>query len=592
MNWERLLIKFHKWRLKHISTKRFIMILSVIIGFVVGVVAVVIKHSVRFVEYMLTHGFTHDYENYLYFVYPAIGLFLTFIFIKYIVRDHVGHGIPSVLYAISKTKGRIKRHNLFSSIISSSLTVGFGGSVGLEGPTVATGAAFGANIGRFFHLNYKQLILLLGAASAAAMSAIFKAPITAIVFAMEVIMIDLTSASLVPLILASITAALTSMAFLGFDVLYKFEVTTKFNLNQIPYIIGLGILTGLLSFYFTKVYIFINTSFEKIKSLWTRFILGGIILGLLIFFFPSLFGEGYDAINNALHGGFDHLYNNSVFYEMRNNIYIIIALFVLVLLFKVVATSVTFGGGGVGGIFAPSLFLGSNLGLFYAFILQYAGIGSLPASSYAFIGMAGLIAANLHAPLTGIFLIAEITGGYQLFIPLMIVSVVSYLTVRIFVNNSVYTYQLEKRGELMTHSSDKNILKMMDLSHLIEKNFIPIKLKNTLGDLIKVIAESKRNIFPVVDEDGKFLGIVTMDDLRQVMFKTELYDKITVSDLMIVPELIVDINTDNMHEVADKFHSSGQYNIPVVNKGKYLGFISKANVFSSYRRKLKHFSED
>jgi CIC family chloride channel protein len=382
------------------------------------------------------------------------------------------------------------------------------------------------------------------------------------------------------------------MAFLGFDVLYKFEVTTKFNLNQIPYIIGLGIIAGLLSVYFTKIYIAINTFFDNMKSVWLRLLTGGIILGILMFFFPSLFGEGYEAINNALHGGFDHLYVNSIFYNMHNNIYVIILLFILVILFKVVATSVTFGAGGVGGIFAPSLFLGSNLGIFYAFMLKYAGVGNIPASSYAFIGMAGLIAANLHAPLTGIFLIAEITGGYQLFLPLMIVSVVSFLTVKIFVHNSVYTYQLEKRGELMTHSPDKNILKMMDITNMIEKNFIPVKLDYTLGDLVKVIAQSKRNIFPVIDNDDKFLGVVIMDDVRHVMFKPELYNTIKVSDLMFVPELTVDINNDNMQDIAEKFHVSGQYNIPVLNNGKYVGFISRANVFSTYRRKLKYFSED
>ncbi len=591
-NFEHILKKFHKWRLKHLSQTQFIYILSVLIGFSAGIIAVVIKKMVHFVHNVLTNGFPKDIENYLYFIYPTVGILLAILFIKYIIRGKVEHGIPSVLYAISETKGKIKSHNLFSSIITSVLTVGFGGSVGLEGPTVATGAAVGSNLGQLFHFNYKQIILLLGAASAGAMAAIFKAPITAIVFAMEVIMIDLTSASLVPIILTSVTASLTSMAFLGFDVLYKFKVTEDFNIQQVPYIVVLGIFAGLLSVYFTRMYMFINNRFEATTNIWKRLVIGGLILGVLIFFFPSLFGEGYESINNALKGSFDHLYNNSIFFDYRHNIYVIFALFFVVLIFKVIATATTFGAGGVGGIFAPSLFLGSNLGLFYAFVVKYLHLGNISVSNFAFIGMAGVIAGNLHAPLTAIFLIAEITGGYQLFIPLMIVSVISYLTVKIFQPNSVYTIQLAKRGELMTHHQDKNILKMMDIKPLIETNFTKIKIDYTLGDLVKVIPDAVRNVFPVVDDNDTFLGVVIMDDVRHIMFKPELYNKVMVKDIMFTPSAFADINKDNMQDVAEKFHKSSNYNMPVLQGDKYLGFISKANVFSSYRRKLKYFSED
>jgi len=584
--------RFHKWRLKNITEKQFIAILSIIIGFSAGIVAVLIKKSVHFVSDFLSHGFAKNYENYLFFIYPTIGIFIALLFIKYVIRQPVGHGIPSVLHAISKTKGKIKSHNLFSSIFTSAFTVGFGGSVGLEGPTVATGAAIGSNIGQLFHLSYKQIILLLGAASAGAMSAIFKAPITAIVFAMEVIMIDLTATSIVPVMLASLTASLTSMAFLGFDVLYKFDVSDKFNMQQLPYIVVLGIFAGLLSVYFTRMYMYINGAFDKINNLWKRLIIGGLILGIIIFFFPSLYGEGYEAINGSLKGGFNHLYDHSIFFDYRHNIYVIIGLFIAVLIFKVIATSVTFGAGGVGGIFAPSLFLGSNLGVFYAFMVRYLHLGNISITNYALIGMGGVIAANLHAPLTAIFLIAEITGGYQLFIPLMVISVIAYSTVKIFQPNSVYTIQLAKRGDLMTHHHDKNILKMMSVEKLIEKNFKIAKVDYTLGDLVKVISESQRNIFPVVDKDNIFLGIVIMDDVRNIMFKPELYDKIKVKDIMFVPHEFVDIDKDDMQDVAEKFQHSNIYNMPVLRDHKYLGFISRANVFSSYRRKLKHFSED
>ena len=567
------------------------MMLSVVVGFAVGLVAVIIKYSVHFIQNLLTYGFVKEYENFLYFFYPTIGILLAILFIKYIIRGHVNHGIPSVLYAISTTRGKVKRHNMFSSIITSAFTVGFGGSVGLEGPTVATGAAVGSNIGQLFHLSYKQIILILGAASAGAMAAIFKAPITAVVFAIEVIMIDLTVTSIIPLILASLSATLTSFMFLGVDVLYKFELKDNFVFTDIPYFIVLGILAGFLAVYFTRTYMSVNKYFERINNIWIRLGIGGLLLGVLIFLFPSLYGEGFEAINMALSGNYEHLYNHSIFFEYKDNFYVIIALFVITLLFKVIATATTFGAGGVGGIFAPSLFLGSNLGLFFAVFVNQFNLGKLSVSNFAFVGMAGMIAANLHAPLTAIFLIAEITGGYELFMPLMIVSIVAFLTVKLFQTNSVYTIQLAARGELMTHHQDKNILKMMSIDKLVEKNFIPVNMENSLGDLVKVISVSSRNIFPVIDDDKHFMGVVLLDDIRTIMFKPELYDNTFVRDFMISTDTKVDVH-DSMHDVADKFHKTGMYNLPVLEAGKYIGFVSRANVFSTYRRKLKYFSED
>ncbi len=591
MQRQTLLGKFIIWRVKHIGDRQFIIFLSIIIGLAGGLSAVIIKNSVHFIQLLLTQGFIKEYQNYLYFTYPAIGIFIAVIFIKYINRQHVGHGIPSVLYAISKNNGIIKRHNMFSSIITSALTVGFGGSVGLEGPTVATGAAVGSNVGRLLHLNNKQIILLLGCASAGAMAAIFKAPIAAIVFALEVIMLDLTMASLVPLLIASATATLTSYALLGQNVLYSFELKEEFIMSEIPVYILFGVLAGFVSVYYTRIYMFIIEAFDRIKKWYKRLLIGGLVLGVLIFLFPSLYGEGYETINSCLHGNYEHLFNNSLFYAYNDKIIAIIILFLAIVIFKVIATAVTFGSGGVGGIFAPTLFMGANTGLLFATIFNRFNIKAISESNFALVGMAGLIAGVLHAPLTAIFLIAEITNGYALFMPLIITATISYATVRLFESNSVYTIQLAKRGELITHHKDKAVLSMMKVDKLIETDFKTIEPDATLRELVDVISKSARNIYPVVAQDGILLGIVLLDHIRHIIFKPEMYDSTFARDLMIMPAVSVDAE-ESMEDVAKKFQSSGNFNLPVLKDGKYLGFISRANVFSSYRRRLKQFSED
>lgn len=584
---KRLLI----WRVKKIDDRKFMIFLSVLVGIVVGFAAVIIKNSVYFIQSLLVNDFALQYHNYMYFAYPAIGIFLVYIFTKHILKRPVGHGIPTTLYAISKNHGKIKQHNMFSSIITSALTVGFGGSVGLEGPTVATGAAWGSNIGRFFHLNYRQILLLLACAGAGAMSAIFKAPIAAIVFVLEVIMLDLTISSLLPLLFASVTAAITSYLFLGMDVLYPIEITEKFNISFIPYYIMLGIFAGLVSAYFTKTYKYLQDWFDKQKNSFYKWIIGVSSLGLLIFFFPSLYGEGYEAINGCLHGTSEHLFNNSIFYNLQNNMLWVFAIFILVIIFKAVATSVTFGAGGVGGIFAPTLFIGANTGLLFAQVFSYFGFKTLPFTNFALVGMVGLIAGVLHAPLTAIFLIAEITGGYSLIIPLMVGASVSFATARLFDKYSVYTYQLARRGELFTHDKDKVVLSILKVSKLIETDFLTICEEATLGDLVKVIAKSTRNIVPVVDNENTLLGIVFINDIREIMFNREMYDSVFVNELMYMPTPLVSPD-ESMEDVAKKFKMSNNYNLPVVDNGKYLGFVSRANVFSAYRNLLKKFSED
>jgi CIC family chloride channel protein len=582
--------RISRWRVRYIQQRQFLLILSALVGLAVGFAAVIIKNLVHFIKEALTVGLAGNFQTYLYFVFPAAGILLTILFIRYINRRPVRHGIPSVLFAISKNRGIIRRHNLYSSIITSALTVGFGGSVGLEGPTVATGAAIGSNIGKTLRLSYKEIVLLLACASAGAMSAIFKAPIAAIVFALEVIMLDLTVWSMIPLLIASATAALTSYFFQGQNVLYSFDLKDPFQLNEIHYFVLLGIFTGFISVYFTRVYNYISGRFEKVNNPYKKLLIAGGMLGLIIFLLPSLYGEGYEEINQGLRGNVSYLFEDTIYQSLVVNNWLVLLFLLIIILFKSVATTLTFAAGGIGGIFAPSLFTGVNAGLFFAILANQLG-ADISLSNFALVGMAGLIAGVIHAPLTAIFLIAELTGGHELFMPLMIASTISYATVRIFEKNSVYTLQLAQRGELMTHDKDKNILLMMNVSELIEKNFNKIRPDHSLGDLVKTIKKSKRNIFPVVDEEGYFRGIVKLDDIRHIMFETDLYDKTFVRDLAFDPQYTININ-EPMETVAQKFHDSGRYNIAVLRDGKYLGFVSRAKVFSSYRERLKQFSDE
>jgi len=577
-------------RMKYFSGQRFLYLVAGIVGLLVGLAAVVIKNLVHFIQGALARGIEGDYRTYLIFILPIVGIALAVFFIKYINRKPVRHGIPGVLFAISRNNAIMRAHNLYSSVISSALTVGFGGSVGLEGPTVATGAAIGSNFGRVFNLNYKEVTLLLSCASAGAMSAIFKAPIAGIVFAMEVIMLDLTMWAMIPLLIASATAALTSYMFLGQNVLYTFQVVEKFQMDQVHYYLLLGAIAGLVSVYFTKVYNAISGFFEKIDGAWKRLLIAGGLLGAIILLLPPLYGEGYEIVNQGLKGDIAQLFAGTLYESWQDNFVLVVLVFILIIGFKVVATTLTFAAGGIGGIFAPTLFMGANLGLLVGLVLNQMGV-DISISNMALVGMAGMIAGVVHAPLTAIFLIAEISSGYELFMPLMLVSTISFATTRYFVSNSVYTIQLARRGELMTHHKDRNILLLMNVSELIEKNFKTIKPEDTLRDLVKVITKSSRNIFPVVTKDNKFVGIVKLDDIRHIMFNQEVYDSTYVRDLMFMPEYTVNID-EQMEAVAAKFAKSGRYNIAVVDNGKYVGFLSRAKVFSSYREMLKHFSDD
>ncbi len=578
------------WRLKHIDDKQFVIFLSIIVGILAGLTAVLIKNTVHLIQYLLTFHFPEAYHNYFLLAYPMMGILLVIILLKFVFRKKPEAEISDVLYSISRNEGKMKPHNIYTTIISSSLTVGFGGSVGLEGPSVTTGASIGSTLAHILRLNHKQIILLIGCASAAAIASLFKAPITGVVFALEIFMLDLTMASIVPLLVSSATGALASYLFYGQDVIYDFQLLLKFKIYDIPYFLLLGIITGLFSIYFAYIQKHTQSFFKNIRSWILKLVTGGIILGILIFFMPSLFGEGYSSINSCLKGDYGYLFEHSLFYAFRDNLYAVILMFLAIVVFKSIATSITFEAGGIGGIFGPVLFLGANTGFLFAKTFELSGI-KLPASNYALVGMAGLISGVMYAPLTGIFLIAEITNGYELIFPLMIVSTISYAINRSFNPHSIFTRKLAESGDLITHNKDKTVLSMMRVDNYIEKNFRTVYPEDSLRKLTEVISKSNRNIYPVIDSQNNFQGIVFLDHIKHLIFKPELYDSTFVKDLLFMPSVLVNPE-DSMEEVVKKFQSTGNFNIPVVKDNKYIGFVSRANIFSAYRKKLNYFSEE
>ena len=573
-----------------IKYHQLLLILSFVIGIISALAAFVLKNSVHFTHHLLTSHFSIEKGNYLFLAYPLVGIILTILFIKYFVKDDIGHGVSKILYAIAQKKGRIKPHNQWSSIIASTFTIGFGGSVGAEAPIVLTGAAIGSNVGRLFKLNHKALMLLIGCGSAAAIAGIFKAPIAGVVFTLEVLMLDLTMTSLIPLLIASVTGASVAYYLMGDEVLFSFQLTESFALENIPFIILLGGLCGFMSVYFTKGVIFIEGQMARVTNIYTKVLIGGVTLSLLIFLFPPLYGEGYTTISALLHDNATDILNNSLFYGVKDNLWLFLGFILLVVLFKVFATSVTNGSGGVGGIFAPTLFMGALTGYFLAHLLNAFGF-NVPESHFALIGMAGMMAGVMHAPLTAIFLIAEITGGYGLFLPLMICAVIAFITIKRYENHSIYHRRLAMRGELLTHHKDKTVLTLMKMDSVLENEFLTVSPEMMLGDMVKVIAKSKRNIFPAINSAGGLEGVVLLDDIRNIMFNPDQYHKFTVSQLMTQPPARVDFN-DPMEKVMQKFEKSGAWNLPVVKEGKYVGFVSKSKIFNTYRKVLVHFSDE
>lgn len=586
--------RFIIWRENEIQEKHFILMLSFLVGLFTAFAALILKYLIHFIQNFLTDNFDSTEANYLYLVYPVVGIFLAGLFVRNIVKDDISHGVTKILYAISRRQGRIKRHNIWSSTIASAITIGFGGSVGAEAPIVLTGSAIGSNLGSLFKMEQRTLMLLVGCGAAGAISGIFKAPIAGLVFTIEVLMIDLTMSSLLPLLITSVTAATVSYVVTGQEAMFKFHMDQPFLLERIPYVILLGIFCGLVSLYFTRAMNVVENFYSRFKGVYSKLVLGGVMLSILIFLFPPLYGEGYDTIELLLNGisnmEWDTVMNNSLFYGYGN---LLLVYLLLIVLFKVFASAATNGGGGCGGIFAPSLFLGCIAGFIFSHFSNELGIfPGLPEKNFALMGMAGVMSGVMHAPLTGVFLIAELTGGYDLFLPLMIVAVSSYLTIIVFEPHSIYSMRLAKKGELLTHHKDKAVLTLMKMENVVEKDFVTVHPEMDLGELVKAISTSHRNVFPVTDKNGVLLGIVLLDDIRNIMFRQELYHRFTVNKLMTsVPARLFD--TDSMEQVMKTFDDTKAWNLPVVDRdGRYLGFVSKSKIFNSYRQVLVHFSED
>ena len=579
--WRRFLI----WRLRHINNRTFILILSVLVGITSGMTALVLKTAVYRGREFLLEGINWSYQNYLFFLYPMMGVGLTLVFKKYIIRDFVKHNITSLLHAISKRNSIVKLHKTYSSVIGSIITAGFGGSIGLESPIISSGAAIGSNMARNFHLNYKEVTIMLACGASGAIAAIFNTPIAAIVFALEVLLIDLSRFSLIPLLIASVSGAITTKLFLDESILIEFTITHPFEIKDIPFFILLGILSGLISVYFTRMFLWIEGRFGNIRLLRNRMLIGGLSLGVLIFYFPALYGEGYNMVKALIVGNLEEVFHSSLFENYTHVGYMVVIFIGAMVFLKVIATSITIGAGGIGGIFAPSVFTGAMLGFLFVYIINHFQLAEpLSASNFTLVGMASVLGGVLHAPLTGIFLIAEITSGYELIVPLMLSTTISFITVKSFQKESIITIQLAQKGELITHDKDQAVLRFMQLSKVIETDLLSIDEDANLGDLIHVISKSKRNIYPVLTEEGFLIGVVLLDQVRDIMFNKEMYDT-PISNLMIMPPASISFE-DSMETVLKKFTETGVWNLPVLDNGKYIGFVSKAKLFSAYRQLL------
>ena len=582
------------WREKYLSQRQFVLLLSFFVGIFTSILAYLLKQFISWIASLLTAGFDATGSNWLFLVYPVVGIFLTALFIKYVVNDDIGHGVTKILYAISRRQGHIRRHNCWSSGIASGITIGFGGSVGAESPIVLTGSAIGSNLGRLFKVDHKTLMLLIGCGASGAIAGIFKAPIAGVVFTLEVLMIDLTMASLLPLLVSSITALVMMYIFTGTSAEFSFTLDNAFAVERIPTSILLGIFCGLVSLYFTRAMNFCEDVFRKFSNMYVKLLLGGSVLSVLIYVFPPLYGEGYGMISLLLEGtsmqDWQAVMNNSMFYGDQNMLLIYLGLIVL---FKVFASSATNGGGGCGGIFAPCLFLGCISGFIFSRVWNINQLGVyVPEKNYALLGMAGVMSGVMHAPLTSIFLIAELTGGYNLFVPLMIVSLVSYLTIISFEPNSVYTTRLAKKGQLLTHHKDKAALTLMSLNSVVERHDTKISPDMKLGEMVLLISREKVNVFPVTDGTGHLLGIIELQKIRKVLFRQELYNVFTAGQLMEKPVACLTID-DPMQVVMDTIEKTGADTLPVVDRDAlFIGFVSKAKLYAMYRQVMVDYSEE
>ena len=587
--------RLNAWRKEHISEKMFVLILAFCVGFLSAVAAFILHWIIRQIVHVLTSQFNADSSNWLYLVYPVVGIYLTSLFVRYIVKDNISHGITRILYAISSNKSRLRSHNTWSSVIASAITIGFGGSVGAEAPIVLTGSAIGSNLGQLFKLDSRTMMLLVGCGAAGAIAGIFKAPIAGLVFTLEVLMIDMTMTSLLPILVSCVTATCFTYIFSGDAALFTFHLDNDWTVQRIPACVLLGIFCGLVSLYFIRTMTFAEGIFARFKNHpHVKLVIGGITLSLLIFLFPSLFGEGYDSINLLLNGkteaDWEQILNNSLF---AGKAYMLIPYIAMVLLFKVFATSATNGSGGCGGTFAPSLFIGCFAGFFFSRLWNLYEIGVyVPEKNFALMGMAGVMSGVMHAPLTGIFLIAELTGGYSLFLPLMIVSVSSYLTINIFEPHSIYSSRLAKEGKLITHHTDNAVLTLMQLDSVIERDYQPVGPDMVLGKIVHEISQSRNSVLPVLDAAGTLLGEIDINKIRHVVFRIELYHHFTASQLMQAPPATLsdDLTMTAVMKTFDRTHADW---LPVTDRDNRLkGYISRQRLYTQYRKMVADMSEE
>ena len=590
-----LLERLHQWREAHVSERLFMTVLALVVGFFAAVAAFVLHGMINLIASLLTSSFESSHANWLYLVYPVVGIYLTSLFVRHVVRDDISHGITRILSAISMNKSRLKPHNCWSSVIASAITIGFGGSVGAEAPIVLTGSAIGSNLGQMFHLDRKTLMTLVGCGAAGAIAGIFKAPIAGLVFTLEVLLIDMTMSSLLPILVSCVTATCFTYIFSGGAALFTFHVDSEWSVDRIPASLLLGVSCGLVSLYFIRTMSFAEGIFDRFKEQpYVRLAIGGTMLSLLIFLFPALFGEGYNSINLLLNGkaeaDWNHILDSSLFSGQVN---MLIPYVALVLLFKVFATSATNGGGGCGGTFAPSLFIGCLTGFLVSRLWNQYEVGVyVPEKNFALLGMAGVMSGVMHAPLTGIFLIAELTGGYNLLLPLMIVSVSSYLTIIMFEPHSIYGSRLAKQGRLLTHHTDHAALTLMNLESVIERDYMAVLPDMELGQIVNKVSRSRSQVLPVLDGEGTLLGEVDIVKIRNVLFRTEFYHRFTASQLMQEPSATL-LDTAPMSTVMKTFEQTGAEWLPVLNVDSHLiGYISRQRLYTLYRKMVHDMSED
>ncbi len=590
----------HRWRLRHVSEPVLLVLLAVVVGVVSGLAAVLLKTLVHYSSSLVTRLFTDSAFVFnhssliIVFFLPLVGILLTVLYVRYIVKGDIGHGLPSVLLAISRNGSKLPPKNMYTSLIASTLTVAFGGSVGLEAPIASTGSAIGSNIGRWFRLSPRSVRLLLGCGAAGAIAGIFKAPFAGVLFVLEVFMFDLTATTALPLLISALTAASVAYFTMGTGVQFKFTVGAPFALSQLPFYAVLGVFCAMVSLYFLRVADGVEGWFAKRKSPWVKMLVGGLLLGVMVVLFPPLYGEGYASLTNLLHGDSSSLFAGTVYSQWAGNVWVTLGVLFALILLKAVATATTIGSGGVGGTFGPSLVLGGLSGYFIAMLGNQLGLPMQDTANFALVGMAAVMTGVMHAPFMATFLIADITGGYGLLVPLLATSAVTYLCISPFERHSIYARKLAEHGDLLTHDKDASAWNLMNMQSLIETNFVIVRSGDRLRDLVEAIKTSRRNLFPVLTDDDKFLGVIVLDDVRKIIFNTDLYDSVTVDDLMHpLSEGDLVRSSDSLTDVVEKFRIGNRYNLVVIDdEQNYLGFISRANTFSAYRRFISDTSEE